>query len=33
VDQVTFGNLVLQNQSIGVASRATGFKDVDGILG
>ncbi|KAK7468930.1 hypothetical protein VKT23_003425 [Stygiomarasmius scandens] len=27
------GDLVIQNQSIGVASRAQGFNDVDGILG
>ncbi|KIM40927.1 hypothetical protein M413DRAFT_411839 [Hebeloma cylindrosporum] len=32
-DQVTLGNLVIKNQSIGVASKATGFSDVDGILG
>jgi hypothetical protein len=27
------GNLVIQKQSIGVASSATGFQGVDGILG
>ncbi|KAG0703772.1 acid protease [Suillus ampliporus] len=33
-DTVTLGsNLVIQNQSIGVASSAQGFQDVDGILG
>ena len=33
-DQVDLGGgLVINNQSIGVASRATGFQDVDGILG
>ncbi|KAI0311766.1 acid protease [Amylostereum chailletii] len=33
-DQVTLGSdLVIQNQSIGVASTAQGFNDVDGILG
>ncbi|KAJ6611444.1 acid protease [Mycena sp. CBHHK59/15] len=33
-DQVTLGTgIVIQNQSIGVASKATGFNDVDGILG
>ncbi|KAF8869591.1 acid protease [Gymnopilus junonius] len=33
-DQVTLGSgLVIQNQSIGVAQRASGFSDVDGILG
>ncbi|KAJ7673530.1 acid protease [Mycena rosella] len=33
-DQVTLGpGLVIQNQSIGVSSSATGFNDVDGILG
>lgn len=34
VDQVTLGSsLVIPKQSIGVASSATGFNDVDGILG
>ncbi|KAJ6585319.1 acid protease [Mycena capillaripes] len=34
IDEVTLGpGLVIQNQSIGVSSRATGFNDVDGILG
>jgi hypothetical protein len=34
IDQVTLGtNLVINKQSIGVASKATGFSDVDGILG
>ncbi|KDR83017.1 hypothetical protein GALMADRAFT_863793 [Galerina marginata CBS 339.88] len=34
IDQVTLGgNLVIKSQSIGVASKATGFSDVDGILG
>ncbi|KAJ7143506.1 acid protease [Mycena crocata] len=33
-DQVTLGpGLVIKNQSIGVSSNATGFNDVDGILG
>ncbi|KAJ7367295.1 acid protease [Mycena albidolilacea] len=33
-DEVTLGpDLVIQKQSIGVASKATGFDDVDGILG
>ncbi|KAJ7451640.1 acid protease [Mycena latifolia] len=33
-DQVTLGpGLVIQKQSIGVSSKATGFNDVDGILG
>lgn len=33
-DTVSLGsNLVIQNQSIGVASQAQGFDDVDGILG
>lgn len=33
-DQVTLGpGLVIQNQSIGVASQSQGFTDVDGILG
>ncbi|KAJ6584084.1 acid protease [Mycena vulgaris] len=33
-DQVTLGpGLVIQNQSIGVSSQATGFNDVDGIFG
>lgn len=33
-DTVTLGSdLVIQNQSIGVASTAQGFNDVDGILG
>ncbi|KAJ7791223.1 acid protease [Mycena olivaceomarginata] len=33
-DEVTLGpDLVIQKQSIGVASKATGFNDVDGILG
>ncbi|KAJ7078663.1 acid protease [Mycena epipterygia] len=33
-DQVTLGTgLVIQKQSIGVSSQATGFNDVDGILG
>ncbi|KAF8170922.1 aspartic peptidase domain-containing protein [Pholiota molesta] len=33
-DQVSLGgNLVINNQSIGVASKATGFQGVDGILG
>jgi hypothetical protein len=33
-DQVSLGKgLVIQNQSIGVASTATGFNDVDGIVG
>ncbi|KAJ6561817.1 acid protease [Mycena capillaripes] len=34
IDQVTLGpDLVIQEQSIGVSSQATGFNDVDGILG
>jgi len=34
IDQVTLGgSLVIENQSIGVAHKATGFSDVDGILG
>ncbi|TRM61498.1 acid protease [Schizophyllum amplum] len=34
IDQVTLGDdLVITNQSIGVASTAQGFNDVDGILG
>jgi len=34
IDEVTLGNgLVISNQSIGVATKATGFSDVDGILG
>ncbi|KAK7048641.1 acid protease [Favolaschia claudopus] len=34
IDQVTLGpDLVIQKQSIGVASQANGFNDVDGILG
>lgn len=33
VDQVTLGDFVINNQSIGVASSARGFRDVDGILG
>lgn len=33
-DQVDLGGgLVIKDQSIGVASSATGFQDVDGILG
>ncbi|TDL23259.1 acid protease [Rickenella mellea] len=33
-DTVTLGkNLIIQNQSIGVATTSTGFNDVDGILG
>lgn len=33
-DTVTLGpDLVIKNQSIGVAKTATGFNDVDGILG
>ncbi|KAH9480701.1 Polyporopepsin [Psilocybe cubensis] len=32
-DEVTLGSLVIKNQSIGVASKANGFQDVDGILG
>jgi hypothetical protein len=33
-DTVTLGTgLVIKGQSIGVASKATGFQDVDGILG
>lgn len=34
IDTVTLNeNLVIQNQSIGVASSAQGFNDVDGIIG
>lgn len=34
IDEVTLGpGLVIQKQSIGVSSQATGFSDVDGILG
>jgi hypothetical protein len=34
IDTVTLKeNLVIKNQSIGVASSAQGFSDVDGILG
>ncbi|KAJ6507706.1 acid protease [Mycena vitilis] len=34
IDEVTLGSgLVINKQSIGVASKATGFNDVDGILG
>lgn len=32
-DQVTLASLVIKSQSIGVASTASGFGDVDGILG
>ena len=32
-DQVTLGSLVIPSQSIGVASRSSGFSGVDGILG
>ena len=33
-DEVTLASgLVIKNQSIGVASKATGFQGVDGILG
>ncbi|KAF7364901.1 Acid protease [Mycena venus] len=34
IDEVTLGpGLVIQSQSIGVASKASGFNDVDGIIG
>ncbi|EKM61628.1 uncharacterized protein PHACADRAFT_135435 [Phanerochaete carnosa HHB-10118-sp] len=32
-DQVTLGSLVIKSQSIGVASKSSGFEGVDGILG
>lgn len=33
IDQVTLGELIVANQSIGVAELALGFDGVDGILG
>lgn len=32
-DNVQFGDLAITGQSIGVASQAEGFDDVDGIIG